>query len=416
MRKLVRRSRIDGVVAAPPSKSVMVRVLAAALLAGPEETTIENPSFCGDARSAIRIVRALGGTVRTAPDRVVVTGGLAPRETVLDCGESGLCLRMFTAIAALTSREITLTGNDALLMRPATAVECPSEMLGATCRTEAGHPPVVVKGPFDGGNALVDGRLSSQFLSGLLLALPLIEADSTLTVRGLTSRPYVDLTLGLLKRFGVRVEHEDYQRFKVPGGQRLVIGEHRVEGDWSAAAFLFVLGAVGGRIRVGGLDPDSAQADRRVLDVLEAAHADVRRTPDGAEVSEAPLRAFTFDLSDAPDLLPPLAALACRCEGTSTFHGVERLRTKECDRTDAVARELTALGVRVEVEGDTLSVSGGPVAGGAAHAHGDHRIAMALATAAVTAGGPVEIEGAEHVAKSYPDFFEDLVAAGGQVA
>ncbi|MEN8150040.1 MAG: 3-phosphoshikimate 1-carboxyvinyltransferase [Planctomycetota bacterium] len=416
MRKLVRRSRIDGDVAAPPSKSVMVRLLAAGLLAGPDETTIENPSFCGDATSAMRVVQAMGGTVHATPDRVVVTGGIAPRERVLDCGESGLCLRMFTAIAALTSDEITLTGNDALLRRPATAVEAPSEMLGATCRTTAGHPPVIVKGPFSGGEALVDGRLSSQFLSGLLLALPLIEANSTLTVRGLTSRPYVNLTLGLLSRFGVTVEHEDHHRFFVPGGQRIVVGEHRVEGDWSAAAFLLVLGALGGRIRVSGLDPDSVQADRRVLDVLEEANASVRRLPDGAEVSESDLRAFSFDLTHAPDLLPPLAALASRCEGTSTFHGVERLRTKECDRTDVVASELTSLGVRVEVDGDTMSIRGGPVTGGEVRAHGDHRIAMALATAGVTAGEPVGIEGTEHVVKSYPGFFEDLATVGGHVA
>jgi 3-phosphoshikimate 1-carboxyvinyltransferase len=322
---------------------------------------------------------------------------------------------MFTAIAALTSHEITLTGNDALLRRPATAVEAPSEMLGATCRTVAGHPPVTVRGPLRGGEALVDGRLSSQFLSGLLLALPLIETDSTLTVRGLTSRPYVDLTLDLLGRWGVRVEHEDHHRFHVPGGQRIVVGEHRVEGDWSAAAFLLVLGAVGGRIRVRGLDPDSAQADRAVLDALEDARAAVRRTGDGAEVTKGPLHAFSFDLTDAPDLLPPLAALACRCEGASTFHGVERLRAKECDRTGAVASELAALGVRVDVDGDVMTVHGGPVSGGMTQAHGDHRIAMALATVGTFANGEVVVDGTEHVSKSYPDFFEDLAAAGGQI-
>jgi len=416
MRKLVRHSTIDGTIAAPPSKSVMVRVTAAALLAGPETATLLNPSHCDDALSALRVVEGLGATVHATPKVVRITGGLAPRERVLDCGESGLCLRMFTAIAALLAEEITITGREALLRRPATAVECPSEMLGATCRTRDGRPPVVVRGPFRGGRAVVDGHLSSQFLSGLLLALPTVEADSTLLVRDLTSRPYVDLTLGLLARFGVKVEREGYRKFFVPGGQRISVGEHHVEGDWSAAAFLLVLGAIGGRIRVTGLDPKSAQADRRVIDVIEAAGAKVTRHPDGAEVENNALRGFEFDVADAPDLLPPLAALACRCEGTSVFYGVDRLRHKECDRTDAVAEELVSLGVKVEVGEDRMTIRGGPVAGGATKAHGDHRIAMALATTAVMAGGPVEIEGVEHVAKSYPDFFTDLAAAGGQVA
>jgi len=416
MKRLVRRSTIDGTVSAPPSKSVMVRVAAAALLAGSETATLRNPSHCDDARSALRVITALGADVDASPDVVRITGGLAPREHVLDCGESGLCLRMFTAISALLDEEITITGRGPLLRRPATAVECPSEMLGATCSTSNGLPPVVVRGPFSGGRALVDGHQSSQFLSGLLLALPSVGADSTLIVKNLTSRPYVDLTLRLLDGFGVRVEREGYRKFFVPGGQRISVGEHRIEGDWSAAAFLLVLGAIGGRIRVTGLDPESVQADRRVIDVIEAAGAKVTHHADGAEVENSALRGFEFDVTDAPDLLPPLAALACRCEGYSVFHGVDRLRHKECDRTDAVATELVKLGVGVTVDEDRMTIRGGPLSGGSTEAHGDHRIAMALATAGVIADGPVEIEGTEHVVKSYPDFFADLAMTGGRVA
>jgi 3-phosphoshikimate 1-carboxyvinyltransferase len=411
----VRPSSIDGALLAPPSKSVMLRVIAAALLNGEEPTRILNPSLCDDARSGLRVAEALGATTRVWPAEVVIEGGLRARQRTLDCGESGLSLRMFLAVAALAGEELTLTGRPALLRRPATAVEAPLAALGARCRTEAGFPPVVVRGPLHAGEAEVDGSLSSQFLSGLLIALPSVEGDSVLTVRNLKSRPYVDLTLDLLERFGVRVARPGEARFAIPGGQRPRIGDFVVDGDWSAAATLFVLGAVAGRVRVTGLRSDSPQADRCVLDTIEATGARVRRFDDGAEVERDRLQAFEFDATDAPDLVPALAALACHCEGTSRLRGVGRLRHKECDRAGAVVRELSGLGGRVTLRNDALEIRGGPLTGGMGRAHGDHRIAMALTAAAVGARAPVAIEGAGHVAKSYPGFFADLAAVGARV-
>ncbi len=262
---------------------------------------------------------------------------------------------------------------------------------------------------------MVDGAVSSQCLSGLLLALPLVEADSTLLVGNLASRPYVDLTMALQKRFGVEVEREGYERFHIPGGQSYRVGAHEVDGDWSAAAFLLVMGAIGGRMRVTGLDPASVQADRQILEVLATAGADIIGHDDGAEVSRERLRAFDFDLTDAPDLLPPLAALACHCEGTSVLRHTERTIHKESNRAKAIATEFAALGVRVATTRETLEITGGPVSAGKGDAHGDHRVAMALAAAACAARGPIAIDGAEHVAKSYPRFFDDLAAAGGQL-
>jgi 3-phosphoshikimate 1-carboxyvinyltransferase len=410
--RTVRPSAADGTVVAPPSKSVMLRLTAVALLAGDAESRIGNPTFCDDAAAGLEVARGLGATIAAAPDEVVIRGGLAPRASLLHCGESGLCLRMFAPIAALCPEEITLTGRGSLLRRPMAAIESPLGALGARCGTRDGRPPVVVHGPLRGGEAVVDGGVSSQILTGLLLALPCAEGDSTLVVRDLASRPYVDLTLAILERAGVRIGREGLERFEIPGGQRPRAGVFAVEGDWSAAAFLLVLGAVGGRIRVAGLDPASAQADRRVLDVIARAGARVVATPDGAEVSRDRLRAFEFDLRDAPDLLPPLAVLASSAEGTSVLSGTGRLRHKESDRAGALARELGGLGVRVTLREDALEVTGGPVRGGSARSHGDHRMAMALAVAAVTARGPVAIEGAGDVAKSYPRFFEDLAAAG----
>jgi 3-phosphoshikimate 1-carboxyvinyltransferase len=410
MRQPVLPSRIDGTLAAPPSKSVMIRVTAAALLAGGARTRISNPSLCEDARSALGIAEALGASVEIADGEVVIRGGLRPVGGELDCGESGLCLRMFTAVAALWGGELTLTGRSSLLRRPTTAVEGPIRALGASCRTKDGRPPVSTFGPLRGGQAVIDGSLTSQFLSGLLLALPCADRDSRLEVRSLTSRPYVELTLTLLDRFGIRIEREDEDRFAIPGGQRPTVGHHSVEGDWSAAASLLVLGAVGGRIRVTGLDPNSAQADRQILDILADAGAQVTLLAGGAEVERNSLRAFRFDATDAPDLVPPLAALACHCEGTSVLTGVRRLKYKESSRAEIVAREFSGLGAHIDASEDTLVVRGGPIRGGSARSHGDHRIAMALAAAAVGACGPVAIDGVEHVAKSYPRFLEDLDA------
>lgn len=415
MRLFVRPSAIDGVIAAPPSKSVMIRATAVALLSQEPRTTILNPSLCEDALSCLGAAKGLGANVSASPESVVIEGGIRYRKPEIDCGESGLCLRMFTAIAALLGEEVTLTGRAALRRRPLPSIEAPLSALGAACRTLDGLPPVTVRGPLRGGFAEVDGHLSSQFLTGLLVALPNIENDTVLHVRNLTSRPYVDLTIDLLARCGVTIERDDGLRYRVPGGQRPAMGEFRVEGDWSAAAALLVLGVVGGRVRVTGLDPESLQADRGVLAPLEDAGARIELHADGVEVAGNDLRAFEFDVTDAPDLLPPLAALACHCEGESVLRNVGRLAHKESSRAEVMARELSGLGVAVELENETLTIRGGTVGGGEARSHGDHRIAMALAAVAVRARAPVAIDGAEHVAKTYPSFFADLSAAGGNV-
>jgi 3-phosphoshikimate 1-carboxyvinyltransferase len=415
MRKSVHPSSVEGAVQAPPSKSVMQRVTAAALLAEGRTTRIRNPSFCDDSLAALRIAGELGAAIRATLGEVVVEGGLGPRGRELDCGESGLCLRLFTAVAALCREDLVLSGRGSLLRRPMEMAERPLRDLGALCQTTGGFPPVRVRGPLAGGTAFVDGSTSSQFLSGLLMALPLAGRDSRLVVRDLKSRPYVDLTLQVLGECGIAVGNEDYREFIVPGGQAYAPGDLEVEGDWSAAAALLVAGAVAGRLRVSGLRPGSVQADRHVLAALGAAGARVRTFGDGAEAERGDLRAFTFDATDAPDLLPPLVALACHCAGTSSLTGASRLRNKESDRAAALAEEFGRLGARIAVDGDVIEVRGGMLAGGEVHSAGDHRIAMALAVAGLAARGTVAIDGAECVSKSYPRFFEDLASAGGRI-
>jgi 3-phosphoshikimate 1-carboxyvinyltransferase len=392
----------------------MQRVTAAALLAA-GSTRIENPSDCDDALSALGAAAALGATIERTGDALVVTGGLRSCPATIDCGESGLCLRMFIPIAALVPAPVTLRARGGLSQRPVGMAEPTLKQLGAECASENGLPPVRVCGPLRSGRADVDGSVSSQFLTGLLLALPRAEGDSTLVVAELKSRPYIDLTLETLAAFGVRVEHDDYRTFFIPGRQSFRPARVAIEGDWSGAAFLIAAAAVSGDLRIGGLRPASPQADRRILDLLLECGGAAVWEGDTLHVRSSSLRPFTFDATDCPDLFPPLVALACACAGTSRIAGVHRLRHKESDRASALVEEFGRIGVQVAVAGDWLEVCGGAVRGGDVDARGDHRIAMAAAVAGLIADAPVRISGSGCVAKSYPGFFTDLQRLGGNV-
>jgi 3-phosphoshikimate 1-carboxyvinyltransferase len=295
----------------------------------------------------------------------------------------------------------------------------PLRALGAACEAVDGLPPVLVHGPLAGGTVRVDGSESSQFLTGLLIALAMAGKDSTVEVEGLQSRGYVDLTVGTMRAFGVEAHNYEYKRFDVPGGQRYLPRDFAVEGDWSGAAFLLVAAAIApaapgpasSGLAVPGLDRASSQPDRKIVAALQAAGARVEDLTGEAGLlvrGGAILRAFDFDARDCPDLFPPLVALAARCEGESRLRGVSRLRAKESDRAAALVEVFGNIGIIVKIDGDDLVVLGGDVRGGRASSWGDHRIAMALAVASLVAEGPVVIEGAECVAKSWPTFFEDL--------
>ena len=414
MRKSVGPAEIGGTVAAPPSKSVTQRALAAAHL-GEAPMVILNPSRCDDALAAAGIVQSLGAAVEWAKDRVVVSPDAKLREDVLDCGESGLCARLFAPIAALGGRETRLTGRGSLLRRPLGPIEEPLAALGAAAASAGGFLPLTVKGPLRGGRAVVDGSTSSQFVSGLLMALPRAESNSVLEVRNLTSIPYVELTLRMLGDFGVAVGHEEFRAFRIPGRQTYAGTEYRVEGDWSGAAFLLTAAALAGSVRVTGLDPDSSQPDRRILDVLQEAGATVRISDAEIEIACSPLRSFEIDATHCPDLIPVLVPLAARARGLSVIRGADRLAHKESDRAKALVREFGSLGVDIHAEEGRLLVRGGAIRAGSVDSHGDHRIAMALAVAGLAADGPVAIDGADSVRKSYPDFFEVLRTLGGKV-
>ncbi len=409
--RFISASTINGTVIAPPSKSMTGRAIAAALLSG-GASVIFNPSSCDDSLAALRVAGALGAEATRGEREIVIKGNGTLRESmeerVLNCGESGLCMRMFSPIAALTGGEVTLTGTGSLLKRPMHMVEGITG-LGALCATHNGFAPITIKGPARGGGIHVDASESSQFLTGLLMTLPLCREGSIVTVSNLRSRPYVAMTLSLLRHYGIHITREEgFERFSIRGNQSYRACVYRVEGDWSAAAFLLVAGATAGDVKVTGLNPNSFQADKAIMEALEMAGADLAIERDYVSVERNELKAFEIDARDCPDLFPPLVALASHCSGISVIHGTQRLRHKESDRAHALCSEFGRLGITIELSGDIMKVYGGKVTGATVDSHNDHRIAMACAVAALNGQGKTAIGDWECVSKSYPGFFADI--------
>ena len=409
MKQIISSSAISGSITPPCSKSYAQRALAVALLAD-GESTIGNLELCDDTRSAIRCIEALGAEVTLIYDSTIrVRGGLAPRTDRLHIGESGLATRLFTPIASLHNQPITINGEGTILYRPISMMIDPLRQLGVEVRDGGGFLPIQVCGPMQGGEVAVDGSISSQFLTGLLLSLPMAQNDTTIYVKNLKSLPYVDMTIDTARRFGVEIAHKDYCEFFIEGNQHYTATDYMIEGDWSGAAPMFVAGAVAGEVTVENISRLSLQADTAIIKALISAGAEVESTDNAITVRHRRLKAFEFDATHCPDLFPALVALAANCEGTSTLYGTERLLHKESNRAATLAEEYAKAGIEVDIdEQNIMRVRGGKIHGCTADSHGDHRIAMSMAIAALTADAPITIEGAECVAKSYPSFFDDL--------
>ena len=434
MRATVHPHTLKGEQVAPASKSSMQRACAAALLHH-GTTKILNPGHSNDDLAAIDVIQKLGAIVKTeealnekmnAASMIVQSDGVKPIGTNMNCGESGLGIRMFTPIAALSDQTITIEGTGSLLKRPMHFFDTIFPNLGIEIKSQDGYLPIQIKGPLKPTNIEVDGSLSSQFLTGLLMAYAATgHTNAVIEVQDLKSKPYIDLTLSVLNAFGWKVQHQDYKRFEFLAHPPLAAHiDYTVEGDWSGAAFLLVAGAIAGPITVKGLQLDSTQADKAVLQVLKATGASIEikeRTiqigpsKDSAGIT-IPLNAFEFDATDCPDLFPPLVALASVCDGITILHGVSRLAHKESDRGLTLQTEFAKLGIRIELDQDRMLVYGGTgIKGAEVFSQHDHRIAMACGVVALCADGPISITDAEAVNKSYTDFFKHLQHLGAKV-
>ncbi len=412
--KWIKPSEINGTLPAPSSKSLMIRACTAALLAE-GESWILHPSFCDDALATLEIIQALGAHIEKKKDGIYISGGKSIRNSTLNCRESGLNMRLFAPIASLHQTKIILSAAGSLQTRPMDMLEDPLRRLGAYCQTQSGFPPVQVQGPIKGGRISIDGSLSSQVLTGLMMALPLCTSDSEIDVHNLKSKPYIAMTNSVLEEFGVSiVQEQDFSRIFIKGHQKYRPTTYTIEGDWSAAAFMLVAGAVSGQITLTNLNSDSPQGDKKIIDALRLCGADVTIEKKSIFVQNNQLDAFDFDATDCPDLFPPLAVLATACRGISHIEGVERLKHKESNRALALEQGLKKIGAKIKIRGNTMDIEGTPLEGGLIHSHGDHRIAMAGAVAALQSKNGVRIQDWQAVSKSYPGFFDDLESIQGE--
>lgn len=420
-------SQLQGTIQAPASKSSMQRACAAALLHR-GVAYIYHPGHSNDDRAAMDIIQKLGAKLYPGPSELrIESQGVQPLDNRIHCGESGLSIRMFTSLAALSSQTLTIEGSGSLVTRPMDFFDQILPQLSVSVSSNEGRLPLQIRGPLLPVDLEVDGSLSSQFLTGLLMAYSaafmetgVLLQDTTLRVRDLKSKPYIDLTLDVMSRFGMYLpENRVYQEFVFKAGQIPAAPErveYEVEGDWSGAAFLLVAGAIAGPVRVRGLDLLSTQADRAIIEALMRAHAGIAMDAKQIDLHPAVLQGFEFDATDCPDLFPPLVALAAFCKGTTTVTGASRLTHKESNRAITLQQEFGKMGLSIELDGDRMIIHGsGRLNGAAVHSHHDHRIAMACATAALKADSPVSIDEFRAVEKSYPDFYDHLEQLGAKI-
>ncbi len=419
----VQPGNIQGSIIAPASKSSMQRACAAALL-HKGKTVIKNPGFCDDDKAAVEIIKQMGMQVQVAEKTMLIEpkSGALQAESI-SCGESGLGIRMFTPIMALAEHAIHVNGTGSLVKRTMTFFDEILPLLGVNIQSQQGFLPLIVKGPLQAKEITVDGSLSSQFLTGLLYAFGESVSSSTLIhVRNLKSKPYVDLTLEVMKHFGFNIINHSYEAFEIlpktkADGKEIT---YQVEGDWSGASFLLAAGAIAGSVKVTGLDAFSKQADKAFLQALMSAGVNLSIETDFVQINkglEQQGKAFHFNATDCPDLFPPLVALAANCIGTTAIEGVSRLAHKESNRALTLQQEFAKLGVNIKLQDDLMLIEGtGKVLGGQVQSHHDHRIAMAAAVAALKADGPIEIADPFSINKSYPEFYNDMKALNALVS
>lgn len=404
MDMLIKSSRLHGIVDIPASKSVAHRILICSALAE-GQSQILGLKYSKDIDATIEAMSALGAEFLIGQhcSHIQQVFGIEkiPEKAVIDCNESGSTLRFIIPVAAALGVETEFHGRGRLPQRPIDIYTRELTKHGITFNYN-NTMPFTISGRLTSGTYEIEGNVSSQFITGLLFALPLIEGDSEIVLTSkLQSRPYVDITIDVMKRFGISIE-ETENSFKIKGGQKYIPQIETVEGDYSQSAFFYVANALGSDVSMKNLNPESVQGDKKIIDIIKSATKNGRIT------------GFCADCSNIPDLVPILSVLGAYGTEKSLIYNAERLRIKESDRLAACADMLNNLGGNVTVTPDGLEINPtGNMHGGTVDSCGDHRIVMAAAIAALGCNGDVIIKGAEAVEKSYPDFFEDYKNLGG---
>lgn len=411
MEKIVKYGSLKGRVQVPASKSDAQRAILAAALATGQTSIIHHPGKSADVMWMINAVQQLGAKASWIDDSTLSVSGTSidAFNSLLEVGESGLALRLLTSVASLSETTITLDGEGSLLQRKHNFFEQELPKFGVSVSSKNGSIPLTVKGPLSGGELTIDAGGSSQTISGLLMALPLVSNDSILHVKNLTSRPYLNMTLRTLEQFGIQIESKGDDSFFIPCQQYYTACDYYVEGDWSAASYWLIASALGNDIEVEGLNMASLQADKALLNALMSAGCNPIISDTGIKINGQERKPLNLDATECPDLFPALVSYASLTEGTSVIKGVGRLANKESDRGKVLQQEFGKLGVNIVIKNDEMHITGKRILSSAkVDTHGDHRIAMCLAIAGLFSDSEINISGADAVAKSYPEFWEDF--------
>ncbi len=415
---IIKPKLLKGNIVVPSSKSLGHRgIIAAALSRG--ISRVDNIQLSKDIEATMELMKELGAVVNIEDQNLYIDGRkMFSYEKKLDlrCRESGSTLRFLIPLALTKDGDYIFHGEGKLISRPLEPYYEIFEEKGIKYSREEDGLPLKVSGKLTSGTYRVRGDISSQFITGLLFSLPILEGNSRIQITTkLESKGYIDLTLDILKDFGIEIENNNYKEFNIRGAQKYNCRNYYVEGDYSQGAFFLVAGALGSSIVCYGLNKDSLQGDKVILDILEAMGCNVEESKEGIKVKPSKTKGIEIDASNCPDLVPILTVLASLSEGETKIVNAKRLRIKECDRLHAITKELNKLGANIIELEDSLIISGvNELKGGEVDSHNDHRIVMALAIAATRARGNVIINNPGAVEKSYPNFFKDYFKLGGE--
>ncbi|MFQ6136058.1 MAG: 3-phosphoshikimate 1-carboxyvinyltransferase [Candidatus Hydrothermarchaeales archaeon] len=420
--KIKKTENLEGVVDAPPSKSYTHRAIMIASLAE-GRSIVRDYLKSGDTDSSINACRAFGVDIEEVRNHLIIRGSNGRLETpkgAIDVQNSGTTMRLACGLAALDGNA-TLTGDASIQKRPVQPLLDALGELGIRAYSTRGNgcPPVVVEGgTFRGGQGRIRGDVSSQFISSLLIVAPYAENDvEIILTTEAKSRPYIDLTLDIMERFGVPVQNENYRRFRVNSGQHFKGREYSVEGDYTSASYLLASAALtNSKITVGNLLKDSKQGDKVIMEILRDMGAKVERRDDTVTITGGELEGIDIDLGDTPDLLPTVVALASKAKGDTIIKNIRHARLKECDRVSACAEEFRKFGAEIEERKDCLIIRGTEkLKGSRVESYNDHRMAMALTIAGICAEGETIVKDAESVEISFPGFFQALMSLGAEI-
>ena len=410
MKKNIQPGKRFGTIAIPASKSDGQRALLAAALSKGESKLI-NLGESKDELAMLSAIKNLGAKVKQLDESTFVVKGIQtfPKEAELNMGESGLGIRLITSVCAAHQGVFMIYGKGSLENRPLTFFEDTLPLFNAGISSNAGLIPLEITGPMRGSSVELDGSQSSQYISGMMMALPLLKEDSRIHVKNLNSLPYLQMTLDTLNKFGIEVSHQNYEDFIVRGNQNYIPTTYSIESDWSSASYWLVASALGYNIQLTGLSMTSLQADKNILEAFDAANCLVEFRENKIRINGKNRKPFKFDATHCPDLFPALATFASLCDGKSEIKGVSRLTHKESNRGIVLQEEFANIGVVIILDGDIMHIHGkNSIEGGKVNSHNDHRIAMCFAIAGLFSDDEIEINGAEAVAKSYPTFWVDL--------